>query len=97
MKIIFSPRATDRLRQIRNYISEDSPINAIKTISRIRQVIELLSGFPELGKLWRKTDTRAIVVAGLPYRIHYMINQKEDCIEIITIAHTSQRPPDIGE
>ena len=95
MKIIFSPRAKGRLRQIRSYIAENSPINAIKTISRIHQVIELLSSFPELGKFWKKSDTRAIVVAGLPYRIHYVVNQKENAIEIITIVHTRQLPPDI--
>jgi hypothetical protein len=33
-------------------------------------------------------------VSGLPYRIHYRLN--EDRVEIITVAHTSQLPPKIG-
>jgi mRNA-degrading endonuclease RelE of RelBE toxin-antitoxin system len=35
------------------------------------------------------------VVSGLPYRIHYRIDDVAEAVEIITIAHTRQKPPRI--
>ena len=37
--------------------------------------------------------TRVLVVSGLPYRIHYRVDDATDTVEIITVAHTSQKPP----
>ena len=37
--------------------------------------------------------TRALVVSGLPYRIHNRLNEAAGLVEIATVAHTSRRPP----
>ena len=38
--------------------------------------------------------TRALVVSGPPYRLHYRINDATaGLVEIITVAHMRQRPP----
>lgn len=94
MKIIISPRAKEDLGNIKFDIEQNNPRAAIKTISRIRNIIlHTLSVFPELGRPWENGPTRALSIAGLPYRIHYSVHN--DSIEIITIWHTSRMPPSL--
>lgn len=92
MKLVFSPRALLRLREIQAYIAYDNVTAAANVVNRIRQSVEMLADHPKLG---RKHDakTRALVVSGLPYCIYYRIDEAAETIEIITIAHTSQKPP----
>ena len=59
-------------------------------LDRIRQVIDLLADFPSLGPVWRG-GTRAVLVTGLPYRVHYRV--EADRVVVVTIAHVRQRPP----
>lgn len=92
MKLVISPRAARRLREIQGHIALDASLHiALRVILRIRQSIEILADFPEIGARWQDGPTRALVVSGLPYRVHYQI--KADAVEILTVAHTSQRPP----
>lgn len=92
MKLIISPRAARRLREIQGHIALDASLHiALRVILRIRQSIEILADFPEIGARWQDGPTRALVVSGLPYRVHYQI--KGDAVEILTVSHTSQRPP----
>lgn len=95
MKVVFSPRAVQRLREIQAYIASDSATAAVKVLTRIRQSTELLADNPRLGSDW-DGRTRALVVSGLPYRIHYRIDETTDLVEVITVAHTSQLPRRIG-
>ncbi|NKC12417.1 MAG: hypothetical protein GKR94_09500 [Gammaproteobacteria bacterium] len=95
MRIVFSKRAENRLRQIHTTIAQDNPISALKVTSRIRQVIELLAEFPYIGREWGDGSSRAMTVSGLPYRIHYRINPAADALEVITIVHTRMRSADL--
>ncbi len=97
MKVVLSDRARLRLRQIRRYIAEDNPVAAERVVIRIGQTIELLADFPRIGRRWGGGATRALPVSGLPYRVHYRIDEVAEVIQIITIAHTSRKSPGIGE
>lgn len=94
MKVVFSDLSRARLHEIQAYIAFDSARAATRVADRIIYAAETLADFPELGARWRGGPTRALVVSGLPYRLHYRITG--DVVEIITIAHTSQRPPRFG-
>lgn len=97
MNVVLSPRALQRLQEIYDYISLENQPAALQVISRIRQVIDLLGDFPELGRVWEDGTHRAISVSGLPYRIHYRINHSAETVEVITVAHMKQLlPPDIN-
>ena len=97
MRVVFSDRAKLRLRQIQSYIAEDNPGAAERVVIRIRQTVEFLSDFPRIGRIWEDGATRALNVSGLPYRVHYRIDENAEVIQIITIAHTSRKSPGIGE
>ncbi|MCA8928818.1 MAG: type II toxin-antitoxin system RelE/ParE family toxin [Alphaproteobacteria bacterium] len=92
MRIVFSPRALLRLREIQAYIAYDNVTAAARVVSRIRQSTEMLADFPLLGPAW-DAHSRALVVSGLPYRIHYQVNGNADAVEIITVVHMRQKPP----
>lgn len=66
---------------------------AAQVVSRIRQCAELPADHPELGTVWRGGPYRALVVSGLPYRIHYRLDEPAGLVEVITAARTSQQPP----
>lgn len=91
MRLVISPLAAYRLREIQAHIALDGNLNAaLRVVLRIRQTAEILTDFPELGPRWRGGRTRALVVSGLPYRLHYRVDP--DMVEILTVSHTSQKP-----
>ncbi|WP_333815748.1 type II toxin-antitoxin system RelE/ParE family toxin [Tabrizicola sp.] len=91
MKLIISPLAAHRLREIQALIALDGNLNAaLRVVLRIRQAAEMLTDFPRMAPRWQGGSTRALVVSGLPYRIHYRV--LADAVEIMTITHTSQKP-----
>ena len=95
MRLVISPRAARRLREIQAHIALEANLQiALRVVLRIRQSAEMLTDFPMLAPVWDERPTRALVVSGLPYRIHYRITG--DIVDIITIAHTSQRPPKLS-
>ena len=91
-KVVYSLQSQRRLEAIRLYIAARNPRAAIKVLERIRCSADLLADNPHLGPRWRDGPTRALVVTGLPYRIHYAVNEADDIVQVIHIAHTSQRP-----
>jgi len=53
MKLIISPRAARRLREIQAHIALDADLNtALRVIIRIRQSAETLVDFPEIAPKW---------------------------------------------
>jgi toxin ParE1/3/4 len=93
MKVVFSPRAVERLRQIQAYIALDNPTAAMSVANRIRRAAEALADHPFLGRPWAAGDTRALLVSGLSYRLHYRVNEPAGTVEVIAVVHTRQKPP----
>ncbi len=78
-KIVFTKKVEDDFRLINNFIAQDNPIYAIKTIDSILKTMDLLLNFPFVWKLlW--DDLREIVETNYKYKIVYKIDKK-----IITI------------
>ena len=92
MRVVLTDRALARLRSIRTYIARHNPPAAPRVVERIIRTAQGLADNPLLGPRWRDGPTRALVVTGLPYRIHYAVNEARDIVEVLHIAHTSQRP-----
>ncbi len=65
-------------------------------MDRIIYTAEMLGDFPLLGSVWEGGETRSLLVSSLPYRIHYRVVEAGGMVEIITVAHTSQLPPEVG-
>ena len=86
-EIRWTEEAANWLKEIYDYIAQDSPSAAAKVISSICENVQLLKSFPELGHKYRsepEADIRILLYGH--YRIAYMIKEKES-IEIIGVFH----------
>jgi len=86
-EIRWTEEAANWLKEIHDYIAQDSPSAAAKVISSIYENVKLLKSFPELGHKYRSEpegDIRILLYGH--YRIAYMIKENES-IEIIGVFH----------
>lgn len=93
MQLVYSREAYDQLDLIWQHIAKDNPRAADDVISRIRQSVEILKDHPRLGAQYMSGAQRRLYVSGLPYFIYYEIFEDRCLIEIVTIFHTSRKPP----
>ncbi|ASK87948.1 type II toxin-antitoxin system RelE/ParE family toxin [Sphingorhabdus sp. SMR4y] len=96
--IEFSSGAVRDLNDIFDWIAQDSPAVALRILGRLRQNIEILADFPQLGKVGRIENTYELSVTGLPYIVVYRlgVGGKSDNILIDAILHTSRNYPSVN-
>ena len=74
MKIIWSPKATERVIEIGEYISQDSLSRANKWVKRIFEEVIILRKFPQSGKEvpeTKRNDIRQLLYGN--YRIYRIL------------------------
>ena len=84
MKIRWTHEALERLIEIEDYISKDSPGRAIQFVEQLIEHAELLSDKPRMGRTvpeLANPDIRELLFK--KYRIVYRL--KANCIEILTV------------
>lgn len=93
--IEFSSGAVRDLKDIFDWIAKDSPAAAFRIVGRLRQNIEILADFPQLGKVGRIENTFELSVSGLPYIVVYRLGfgGKRENILIEAILHSSRNYP----
>ena len=93
LKIVWTPRARARLRQIRAFVAdfraEDKPDAAARLTTRMVAVIEALREHPHLGRAGAEPGSRELVIGGTPYIVSYWL--EGDRVTISTIQHGAQR------
>lgn len=90
MIAIVGRRAARQLSEIRNYISERSPVAARQVIQRIYATIERLSEYPFSSGLPAIAETRQAIVPRLPYIVTYRVRGKR--LEILGVFHAARHP-----
>jgi toxin ParE1/3/4 len=96
MKVRYSPRATDDLIAIADYLTERSPSGARNVEAALRKTIGLLSEFSGGGgTLTQRPSVRVIPLARYPYLIFYTATVDE--ILILHIRHGARAPVEPGE
>ncbi len=95
--IEFSSGALRDLKDIFDWIAQDSPATALRVVGRLRQNIEILADFPHLGKAGRIENTFELSATGLPYIVIYRLGFRgePDNILIEAILHTSRKYPSV--
>jgi toxin ParE1/3/4 len=73
------------------YISQDSPAAAARTVAAIVHAVELLKQYPALGRPGRVPSTRELVVQGTPYIVPYRV--RGDLVELLRIFHGARKWP----
>jgi toxin ParE1/3/4 len=73
------------------YIAQDDPIDAARTVATIVRAAETLGHFPSRGRPGRISGTRELVVPGTPYIIPYRV--RGDVVQLIRVFHAARKWP----
>jgi len=95
--IEFSSGARRDLKDIFDWIAKDSPATAFRIIARLRQNIEILADFQQLGKVSRIENPFELSVSGLPYVVVYRLGFGGIADHILSeaILHNSRNYPSV--
>ena len=74
------------------YIAEDNPAAAGRTVQRILRAVRLPEKNPAMGRAGRVTGTRELVVAGTPYILPYRV--RGEAVEILRVFHAARKWPE---
>ena len=84
--------AVDDLQEVENYIRQDNPSAAARTVLRVLEAIEYLATFPTIGRTGRVPETRELVVSGTPFIVMYQLRQST--IFILRVLHAARKWPE---
>jgi plasmid stabilization system protein ParE len=90
MKLRFTPRATQDLLDIADYIRERSPNASLRVRAAILDSLQDLVLFPEAGRRQTIEGVRKFVTRKYSYLIYYVLDQSVDEIIILTIQHPAR-------
>ncbi|MFO1064858.1 MAG: type II toxin-antitoxin system RelE/ParE family toxin [Pirellulales bacterium] len=87
--ITWTIESLDRLREIYNFIADDSPRSAVNVINGIYDKAQLLQTFPLLGQRYERITDRHVreIIYG-NYRIAYLIVNDTDIL-ILGVFHAA--------
>jgi plasmid stabilization system protein ParE len=93
MRLRYTRRARRHLDGISKYIADRNP-NAARDVGvRIRETIELLSIYPNIGREGTLAGTRELVVPRLPYVVVHRLDTTEATVTVLGIYHGAQVRP----
>ena len=94
MQLRWTEPATQDLDRIEEYISrENSPIVAIDIVLKVIETVGIiLPAHPRAGRIGRVTNTRELVVEGVPFIVIYRQVGSEQ-LQVIRVLHDAQRWP----
>jgi addiction module RelE/StbE family toxin len=73
------------------YIAQDNPLAASRTVGAIVTAVGQLAKYPAMGRAGRVSGTRELVVADTPYIIPYRV--RGDTVEILRVFHARRLWP----
>jgi toxin ParE1/3/4 len=84
--------AVNQLQSISDFIAEENPAAAERTIRRIHRAILGTARMANSGRIGRVAGTREIMVAGTRYVVAYRVLDK--MIQVLAIFHGAQQWPE---
>jgi len=91
MEIIWRQAALNDLEAIREFIAQDNPRAAARVRTAIREAVERLAAYPNLGRAGRVEGTRELVIPDTLYIAAYRV--VGDQLRILSIIHASRQWP----
>jgi len=79
------------LKDAGDFISQDSPKAAQRMAERVREAVEYLVEYPNIGRQGRVLGTRELIVSGTPFIVVYRTH--ESSIQILRVLHHSRKWP----
>ncbi|MBN9890565.1 type II toxin-antitoxin system RelE/ParE family toxin [Salipiger abyssi] len=94
MLCIFRDEAIQNLKEIGDFIAQDSPERAVSYIQEMRAYCQQIALSPTIRRVVAHIEGRAVRKALFGnYHIYYTLLSDEDGIEIVHIRHGARRRP----
>lgn len=91
MKVRFTPRARDDLREIVAYVEKTNPASADRVRNAISYTTALIAERPSIGiRNVKNPALSSFLVLSYSYRIHYRV--EDENVWIVHIRHSARRP-----
>lgn len=90
MRLRFTPRATQDLADIADYIHERNPNAALRVRAAILDSLQDLILFPELGRRQMLEGVRKLVSRKYSYLVYYVLDRIADEVVVLSIQHHSR-------
>jgi plasmid stabilization system protein ParE len=90
MKLRFTPRATQDLAAIADYIRAHNPAAAQRVRAAILHSLQNLVLFPEVGRRQAVENVRKFITRKYPYLVYYSLDESAEEIVILTIQHPAR-------
>ena len=93
MRLRFTPRATQDLAAIGDYIRSKNPAAAVRVRAAILETLRMLTRFPRAGRAQTVEGVRKIVTRRYAYIVYYSVDDAAQAIIINTILHPARERP----
>ena len=90
MKLRFTPRATQDLAAIADYIRGRNPAAAQRVRAAILHSLQNLVLYPWVGRAQAVEGVRKLVTRKYPYLVYYTVDESREEIVILTIQHPAR-------
>jgi toxin ParE1/3/4 len=90
MKLRFTPRATQDLIDIADYIRERNAAASLRVRAAILESLQNLVLFPEVGRRQSVEGVRKLVTRKYPYLVYYTLDPAAEEVVILTIRHPAR-------
>ncbi len=91
MHLKWTRPAINDLKEAGEFIALDSPQAAERMAERVKEAVEYLMEFPNMGRPGRVSEIRELVVSGTPFIVIYRI--KMPAVEILRVLHHARKWP----
>ena len=89
MSVRWLRRALANLEEEAQFIAEDNPAAAARTVATIFAAVDRLARHPAMGSAGRVPGTRELVVVGTPYVIPYRV--RGGAVEILRVFRAARQ------
>lgn len=93
MKLVWLARARANRTEAITYIAQESSRAALNQLDEIERQTDMLTDYPEMGRVGRKRGTRELIVNRTPFIIVYRVRPRVQRIEILRLLHGAQQWP----
>ncbi|MCL4490630.1 MAG: type II toxin-antitoxin system RelE/ParE family toxin [Nitrospirae bacterium] len=91
MHLEWARPALGDLKEAGDFISRDNPQAAERMSERVKEAVEYLREYPNMGRPGRAAGTKELVVSGTPFIVVYRI--KVPAIQILRVLHHARKWP----
>jgi len=91
MRLEWTCPAINDLKSASDYVAKDNPRAAKHMAERVREAVEYLADYPNMGRPGRVAQTRELVISGTPFIAVYWVTG--GIVQILRILHHARRWP----